>query len=72
MSEAVELFLRRVIVDERIPFDIVALNTAQFNRLSAAHTKEESSVEGEQDARSKSQASRRVGGSRGERGKKRN
>ncbi len=26
MSEAVELFLRRIIVDERIPFDIVALN----------------------------------------------
>jgi addiction module RelB/DinJ family antitoxin len=30
MSEAVELFLRRVIVDERIPFDLIALETAQI------------------------------------------
>jgi addiction module RelB/DinJ family antitoxin len=30
MSEAVELFLRRVIVDERIPFDLIALGTAQI------------------------------------------
>jgi addiction module RelB/DinJ family antitoxin len=28
MSEAMELFLRRIIVDERIPFDIVALDAA--------------------------------------------
>jgi addiction module RelB/DinJ family antitoxin len=26
MSEAMELFLRRIIVDERIPFDVVALD----------------------------------------------
>ncbi|NIP24742.1 MAG: type II toxin-antitoxin system RelB/DinJ family antitoxin, partial [Phycisphaerae bacterium] len=26
MSEAMELFLRRVIIDERIPFDTVALD----------------------------------------------
>jgi addiction module RelB/DinJ family antitoxin len=31
MSEAMELFLRRVIVDERIPFELVALNTAQLD-----------------------------------------
>ena len=29
MSEAVELFLRRVITDERIPFDVVALETGR-------------------------------------------
>ena len=31
MSEAMELFLRRVIVDEKIPFEIVALNADQIN-----------------------------------------
>lgn len=30
MSEAVELFLRRVIVDERIPFELVTLEEAKF------------------------------------------
>jgi addiction module RelB/DinJ family antitoxin len=30
MSEAVELFLRRVIVDARIPFEIVALDPVQL------------------------------------------
>ena len=33
MSEAIELFLRRVIVDERIPFDLIALETAQIGFL---------------------------------------
>ena len=31
MSEAMELFLRRVIVDEKIPFEIAALNANQIN-----------------------------------------
>jgi addiction module RelB/DinJ family antitoxin len=30
MSEAMELFLRRVIVDERIPFEVVALDARQL------------------------------------------
>jgi addiction module RelB/DinJ family antitoxin len=30
MSEAVELFLRRMMVDERIPFDVVALQSFQI------------------------------------------
>ena len=34
MSEAVELFLRRVIVDERIPFEVIALELAQIDSLS--------------------------------------
>ena len=32
MSEAVELFLRRVIVDTRIPFEIVAIDPAQLEK----------------------------------------
>jgi addiction module RelB/DinJ family antitoxin len=32
MSEAVELFLRRIIVDTRIPFEIVALDPAQIEQ----------------------------------------
>jgi len=39
MSEAMELFLRRVILDERIPFEIVALNTEYASgSLSEAST----------------------------------
>jgi addiction module RelB/DinJ family antitoxin len=34
MSEAVELFLRRVIVDERIPFDLIALEVGKVDFLS--------------------------------------
>jgi DNA-damage-inducible protein J len=33
MSEAIELFLRRMIVDQRIPFDIVAFDNATWERL---------------------------------------
>ncbi|MDR3470370.1 MAG: type II toxin-antitoxin system RelB/DinJ family antitoxin [Devosia sp.] len=35
MSEAVELFLRRVIVDERMPFEIVALPLVGLNTEAA-------------------------------------
>lgn len=41
MSEAMELFLRRIIVDERIPFDIVALDLGQLReegRVPATRT----------------------------------
>jgi len=34
MSEAVELFLRRMMVDERIPFDVVALQNFQIGGIS--------------------------------------
>jgi addiction module RelB/DinJ family antitoxin len=30
MSEAMELFLRRVIIDEKLPFEVVALSTEQM------------------------------------------
>ena len=33
MSEAMELFLHRMIVDQRIPFDVVALDTATLAHL---------------------------------------
>ena len=35
MSEAMELFLRRVIADERIPFEIVALDAQQLASVSS-------------------------------------
>jgi addiction module RelB/DinJ family antitoxin len=38
MSEAVELFLRRMMVDERIPFDVVALQNSQIGRSSEVQT----------------------------------
>lgn len=33
MTEAIELFLRRMILDQRIPFEIVALDPATYKRL---------------------------------------
>lgn len=35
MTQAMELFLRRVIVDERLPFDVVALDEVTIARLSS-------------------------------------
>jgi addiction module RelB/DinJ family antitoxin len=33
LTEATELFLRRMIIDQRIPFDVVAFDNATFSRL---------------------------------------
>lgn len=33
MTEAVELFLHRIIVDQRIPFEIVAFDPATYKRI---------------------------------------
>lgn len=38
MTDAMDLFLRRVIVDERIPFDIVALDDEVIERIEAAES----------------------------------
>lgn len=35
MTEAVELFLRRMIVDEKLPFEVVALDDATLIRILA-------------------------------------
>jgi addiction module RelB/DinJ family antitoxin len=42
MSEAIELFLRRMIVDERIPFDVVALQTFQIDGFSGERPNDDS------------------------------
>jgi|HubBroStandDraft_6_1064221.scaffolds.fasta_scaffold153820_4 addiction module RelB/DinJ family antitoxin len=34
MTEAIELFLRRLIVDQRLPFDVVALDEATFTMIT--------------------------------------
>ena len=54
MSQAVELFLRRVIVEERLPFDVVALQSSQVGELDRSLIKrgvapehKESAVDGE-------------------------
>lgn len=33
MTQAMELFLRRVIVDEKLPFEVIALDTATLSRI---------------------------------------
>ena len=33
LTEAMELFLRRMIVDQKIPFEVVALDNATFMRM---------------------------------------
>jgi addiction module RelB/DinJ family antitoxin len=41
MTKAIELFLRRMIVDQRIPFDVVALDPATLALLEDQWDKEE-------------------------------
>ncbi len=44
MTEATELFLRRMIIDQRIPFDVIALDTPTFTRLIADWKDEERTI----------------------------
>jgi addiction module RelB/DinJ family antitoxin len=41
MTEAMELFLRRMIVDQRIPFEVIALDSEAFSMLVADLKKKE-------------------------------
>jgi addiction module RelB/DinJ family antitoxin len=36
LTEAMELFLRRIIIDQRLPFDVVALDEATLARVTQA------------------------------------
>ncbi|MHB8885975.1 MAG: type II toxin-antitoxin system RelB/DinJ family antitoxin [Methylovirgula sp.] len=36
MSQAIEMFLLRLILDEKLPFDVVALDEATMARIDAA------------------------------------
>jgi addiction module RelB/DinJ family antitoxin len=40
MTEALELFLRRVIVDEKLPFEIVALNDARLSEIAEEYERQ--------------------------------
>jgi len=44
ITEAMELFLRRMIVDQRIPFEIVALDDATYKRIVEDWSREEDSA----------------------------
>ncbi len=44
ITEATELFLRRMIVDQRIPFEIVALDDATYQRIVEDWSKEKHAV----------------------------
>jgi len=34
MTEVLEMFLRRVVIEQRIPFDVVALSDAQLEQIA--------------------------------------
>jgi len=36
LTEAMELFLRRVIIDQKLPFDVVAMDSAIFENVMSA------------------------------------
>jgi DNA-damage-inducible protein J len=40
MTEAMELFLRRMIIDQKLPFEVVALDDATFRTITEAWQKE--------------------------------
>lgn len=37
LTEAMELFLRRIIVDEKLPFEVIALNDARLMQITEAY-----------------------------------
>jgi addiction module RelB/DinJ family antitoxin len=45
LTEAMELFLRRVLVDQRLPFEVVALDEAVLSNLGAAWRAHENEVQ---------------------------
>jgi len=56
MSEAVELFLRRMIIDQRIPFDVVALQSFQIGEFLDAEHQDASPAMGEGNRETASRA----------------
>ena len=40
MTEAMELFLRRIIVDEKIPFEVIALNDTRLVQIATDYEKQ--------------------------------
>jgi addiction module RelB/DinJ family antitoxin len=44
LTEATELFLRRMIIDQRIPFDVVAFDNATFTQLVLDWEEEERAI----------------------------
>ena len=45
LTEATELFLRRMIIDQRIPFEVVALDNATFTQIVLDWEEQSQSVE---------------------------
>jgi addiction module RelB/DinJ family antitoxin len=49
LTEATELFLRRMIIDQRIPFDVVAFDNATFTQLVLDWQEQSRSIEMKQN-----------------------
>jgi addiction module RelB/DinJ family antitoxin len=49
LTEATELFLRRMIIDQRIPFEVVALDNATLTRLVLDWEDESRTIEMKRD-----------------------
>ena len=45
MTEAMELFLRRVIIDQRIPFEVIALDDATLASAATKATRQASQID---------------------------
>ena len=56
LTEATELFLRRMIIDQRIPFDVVAFDNATFTQLVLDWQEQSRSIEMKQN-----QSARKLG-----------
>jgi addiction module RelB/DinJ family antitoxin len=54
MTEAMELFLRRMIIDQRIPFDVVAFDNATFTQLALDWEEESHTIIFKRTGRSRS------------------
>ena len=47
LTEALELFLRRVIVDEKLPFEVVAINDIQLAKMAEEYERQLKVIRGE-------------------------
>jgi addiction module RelB/DinJ family antitoxin len=58
MTEVLEMFLRRVVIEQRIPFDVVALSEAQLEQIAQEYERQIKATQSEK--RTPSSRSRRT------------
>jgi addiction module RelB/DinJ family antitoxin len=53
LTEAMEMFLRRLVIDQRIPFDVVAIDNTAYTKLLLDWEEQSRTIEFQRDRRLK-------------------